>query len=39
MSTSTKNMSQSMIENIQNYADQIITLEDFVAGVRQNIGM
>ena len=39
MSTSTKNMSQSMIENIQNYADQIITLEDFVTGVRQNLGM
>lgn len=39
MSTNTKNISQTMIENIQNYADQIITLEDFVTGVRQNLGM
>lgn len=32
-------MKKEMIDNINNYADQIITLEDFVAAVRQNIGM
>lgn len=32
-------MKKEMIDNIVNYADQIITLEDFVAAVRQNIGM
>lgn len=32
-------MNEQMRKNIEGYADQIITLEDFVAGVRQNIGM
>ena len=32
-------MSEQMKKNIENYADEIITLEDFVAAVRQNIGM
>lgn len=31
-------LSQEMINNIKNYSDQIITLEDFVATVRQNPG-
>ena len=31
-------MSEQMKKNIENYADEIITLEDFVAAVRQNIG-
>ena len=34
-----KQLSQEMIENIKNYSEEITTLEDFVAGVRQNIGM
>lgn len=32
-------MTQEMIDNIQNYGDQIETLADFVTAVRQNIGM
>jgi len=32
-------LSQEMIDNIKNYSGEITTLEDFVAGVRQNIGM
>lgn len=32
-------MNEKMIENIKDYENQIVTLEDFVAGVRQNIGM
>ncbi|MDD3122090.1 MAG: ATP-binding protein [Candidatus Izemoplasmatales bacterium] len=34
-----KQLSQEMIENIKKYSEEITTLEDFVAGVRQNIGM
>lgn len=35
----TSKLSQEMIDNIKNYSGEITTLEDFVAGVRQNIGM
>lgn len=31
-------ISNEMIENIKNYADEIVTIEDFVAVVRQNPG-
>lgn len=37
--TKTSKLSQEMIDNIKNYSGEITTLEDFVAGVRQNIGM
>lgn len=37
--TNTDKMKKEMIENINKYAEQIVTLEDFIAGVRQNIGM
>ena len=32
-------LSQEMIDNIKSYSEEITTLEDFVAGVRQNVGM
>ena len=35
----TSKLSQEMIDNIKSYSEEITTLEDFVAGVRQNIGM
>ena len=34
-----KEMSKEMIHNIQNYGDEITTLETFVEAVRQNVGM
>ena len=33
------NLSQEMIENIKNYGNEIITIENWVEQVRQNIGM
>ena len=34
-----KKLSQEMIENIKNYGNEIITIENWVEQVRQNIGM
>lgn len=34
-----KKMTDSMKSNIENYANEIVTLEDDVAAIRQNIGM
>ena len=35
---SNTNMSEDMIRNIESYADEIVTIEDFVSVVRQNPG-
>ena len=34
-----KELSQEMIDNIKNYGDELITIDNWVAQVRQNIGM
>lgn len=39
MAKSKSNMTKEMKSNIENYADEIITLEDDVAAIRQNLGM
>ncbi len=36
---SKKQLSQEMIDNIKNYGDELVTIENWVEQVRQNIGM